>query len=66
MAGNGTGEPCHKTTFATSFCQQGWRWNLDYVVDPHGNAEVLNYTAETNQYRREQHHHRQLHRAAAN
>jgi len=52
VAGNNTGEPCNKTTFATSFCAaEGWRWNLDYVVDPHGNSEVLRYTAETNQYR---------------
>ena len=29
---------------------QGWRWNLDYVVDVHGNAEALYYHAETNHY----------------
>ncbi len=51
VAGNGTNEPCNKTTFATSFCTQGWRWNLDYVLDPNQNSEVLYYAAETNQYR---------------
>ncbi|HEX9537618.1 MAG TPA: hypothetical protein VGA04_05515 [Streptosporangiaceae bacterium] len=25
-------------TFAASSCLQGWRWNLDNVVDLHGNA----------------------------
>jgi RHS repeat-associated protein len=50
VAGNNTGEPCNKTTFATSFCTQGWRWNLDYVVDPNQNSEVFYYTAEANQY----------------
>jgi RHS repeat-associated protein len=50
VAGNGTGEPCHQSTFAASFCLQGWRWNLDYVVDPNQNSEVLYYAAETNQY----------------
>jgi RHS repeat-associated protein len=48
--GNDSGEPCHASTFASSSCVQAWRWNLDYVVDPHGNAEALYYTAETNKY----------------
>ncbi|MFL6161508.1 MAG: RHS repeat-associated core domain-containing protein [Jatrophihabitantaceae bacterium] len=51
VAGNATGEPCHNTTFASSFCLQGWRWNLDYVLDPNQNSEVLYYASETNQYR---------------
>jgi RHS repeat-associated protein len=51
VAGNATGEPCHNTTFAGSFCSQGWRWNLDYVLDPNQNSQVLYYAAETNQYR---------------
>ncbi len=29
-----------------------YRWNLDYVVDPHGNATVYSYTPETNYYAR--------------
>ncbi|MBT1585226.1 RHS repeat domain-containing protein [Curtobacterium flaccumfaciens] len=48
--GNDAGEPCHASTFAASSCMQGWRWNLDYVVDVHGNAEALYYDAETNSY----------------
>jgi RHS repeat-associated protein len=49
--GNDTGDPCHDAAFADSHCQQGWRWNLDYVVDVHGNARAYYYAAETNQYR---------------
>ena len=41
--GNDAGEPCHAATFADSWCQQAWRWNLDYVVDPHGNAIAYYY-----------------------
>ena len=41
-------DPCNSTTW----CQMGWRWNLDYVVDPHGNLQVYDYTAETNYYNR--------------
>lgn len=48
--GNDPGEPCHAASFAASSCTQGWRWNLDYVVDPHGNADASYYTAETNLY----------------
>ena len=50
MYGNDPGEPCNAGTFAASSCMQAWRWNLDYVVDVHGNAEALYYTAETNKY----------------
>ncbi|MEU7244916.1 polymorphic toxin-type HINT domain-containing protein [Streptomyces sparsogenes] len=50
--GNGSGEPCHGATFADSWCQQAWRWNLDYVVDPHGNALAYYYDKETNSYGR--------------
>ncbi|MEU8352366.1 sugar-binding protein, partial [Streptomyces sp. NPDC048845] len=50
--GNDSGEPCHKTDFASSWCQQAWRWNLDYVVDPHGNAMAYHYVKETNSYGR--------------
>ncbi|MET7534650.1 RHS repeat domain-containing protein [Streptomyces goshikiensis] len=41
--GNHTGEQGHGADFASSSEQQGWRWNLDYVVDPHGNAMALYY-----------------------
>lgn len=50
--GNNTGEKCNGTTFATSWCQQAWRWNVDYVVDPHGNAMSYHYAKESNSYGR--------------
>ncbi|GAA3867446.1 RHS repeat-associated core domain-containing protein [Streptomyces lacrimifluminis] len=50
--GNNTAEPCHASTFAASWCEQGWRWNLDYVVDPHGNAIAYYYDKELNSYGR--------------
>lgn len=50
--GNHAGEPCHRSTFAGSDCVQAWRWNLDYVVDVHGNTMSLWYGKETNQYAR--------------
>ena len=51
VAGNDAGEPCHGASFASSFCpDMAWRWNLDYVLDPHGNSEAYYYTPETNQY----------------
>ncbi|MFI0480925.1 RHS repeat-associated core domain-containing protein [Actinomadura sp. 9N215] len=45
-------EPCHKDTFAESWCQQAWRWNLDMVVDPNDNAAIYLYEKETNHYGR--------------
>lgn len=48
--GNDSGEPCNAGSFAASSCNQAWRWNLDYVVDVHGNAEAFYYHAETNNY----------------
>lgn len=56
--GNDANEPCHKSgtdaadTFDKSWCQQAWRWNLDYVVDPHGNTMTYWYSPETNYYGR--------------
>ncbi|MFF3565725.1 polymorphic toxin-type HINT domain-containing protein [Streptomyces sp. NPDC002574] len=50
--GDDTGDPCHASTFAASWCQQAWRWNLDYVLDPHGNDITYWYTQETNSYGR--------------
>jgi len=37
-------------TTATPFHVQAWRWNLDYVVDVHGNSEAFYYTTESNKY----------------
>ncbi len=51
--GDDAGEPCHASTFADSWCQQGWRWNLDYAVDSHGNAMAYYYNTETNTYGRD-------------
>ncbi|MFH8290515.1 polymorphic toxin-type HINT domain-containing protein [Streptomyces sp. NPDC018059] len=48
--GDDSGEPCYAATFADAHCKQAWRWNLDYVVDPHGNAMSYYYGKETNYY----------------
>ncbi|NGO87070.1 sugar-binding protein [Streptomyces sp. 196(2019)] len=50
--GNNTGEPCKKATFAESWCQQTWRWNLDAVVAPRGNMMAYYYGKEANSYGR--------------
>ncbi|MEU9131064.1 RHS repeat-associated core domain-containing protein [Kitasatospora sp. NPDC048540] len=50
--GNNAGEPCNGADFASSWCQQGWRFNLDLVVDAHGNDITYWYTPETNNYGR--------------
>ncbi|WP_377273554.1 polymorphic toxin-type HINT domain-containing protein [Peterkaempfera sp. SMS 1(5)a] len=51
--GNNSGEPCNASTYAASWCQQGWRWNLDYAVDTHGNAIAYYYTKESGYYGRD-------------
>ncbi|GLI02451.1 RHS repeat-associated core domain-containing protein [Phytohabitans aurantiacus] len=48
--GDDAGEPCYSATFADASCRQAWRWNLDYVTDPHGNAMAYFYGRETNHY----------------
>ncbi|GAB3239312.1 RHS repeat-associated core domain-containing protein [Glycomyces halotolerans] len=50
--GDDTGEPCYDSTFAEAHCDQAWRWNLDYVVDPTGAAMAYYYTEEINHYAR--------------
>ncbi|MFI1886661.1 polymorphic toxin-type HINT domain-containing protein [Streptomyces jumonjinensis] len=50
--GDDTGDECKGSSFADSWCQQAWRWNLDYAVDPHGNAMAYYYTKEANHYGR--------------
>lgn len=50
--GNHAGEPCRKDAFADSWCQQAWRWNLDYVVTPHGDAMAYYWGKEQNHYGR--------------
>jgi RHS repeat-associated protein len=44
---NHAGEPCYRPGgFAGSRCSQAWRWNLDYVVDPHQNSMSYWYGKE--------------------
>ncbi|PBC71062.1 RHS repeat-associated protein [Streptomyces sp. TLI_235] len=50
--GNQPGEPCYNASFANSWCQQAWRWQLDYVVDPRGDAMAYYWNQETNNYDR--------------
>ncbi|MEV8638405.1 RHS repeat-associated core domain-containing protein [Streptosporangium sp. NPDC051023] len=50
--GNHPAEPCHAAAYADSSCVQPWRWQLDYVVDPHGNAMAYYYDRQTNSYAR--------------
>ncbi|MEU3277785.1 RHS repeat-associated core domain-containing protein [Streptomyces antibioticus] len=50
--GNQAGEPCYNASFANGWCQQAWRWQLDYVVDPHGNAMSYYWKTESNNYGR--------------
>ncbi|MFC9688334.1 RHS repeat-associated core domain-containing protein [Kribbella sp. NPDC056951] len=50
VSGDASGGQCYNKPFASSFCQQAWRWNLDYVVDRHGNAMTLWYQKENNYY----------------
>ncbi|MFI8187341.1 polymorphic toxin-type HINT domain-containing protein [Streptomyces sp. NPDC085946] len=48
--GDDSGEPCYNATFASAHCAQAWRWNLDHVIDRHGNAMSFFYGKETNHY----------------
>jgi RHS repeat-associated protein len=47
------GQPCFNATFSLSWCQQAYRWNLDYVVDTHSDAVSYFYNTETNVYARD-------------
>jgi RHS repeat-associated protein len=51
--GNHPGEPCHASTFAAGWCQQAWRWQLDYVIDPHDNTMAYYYRTENGAYGRD-------------
>ena len=48
-----SGQPCYNATWANSWCQQAYRWNLDYVVDTHADAVSYFYNTETNYYARD-------------
>ncbi|MFI6581258.1 RHS repeat-associated core domain-containing protein [Embleya sp. NPDC050493] len=51
--GNDSGEPCNKASgFDASWCQQAWRWNLDYVIDARGGMVTYTYNEEKNNYTR--------------
>ncbi|WP_051837657.1 RHS repeat protein [Streptomyces sp. NRRL F-2580] len=50
--GNQSGEPCYNASFASAWCQQAWRWQLDYVVAPGGSAMAYYWKTETNNYGR--------------
>ncbi|MGW8363767.1 RHS repeat domain-containing protein [Streptomyces wedmorensis] len=50
--GNHAGEPCYNAAFKDAWCQQAWRWNLDLVVDPHGDAMTYYWGEEANYYGR--------------
>lgn len=52
IMGNHSGEPCFSSAGVTSsWCRIAYRWNLDYVVDPHGNAMSYHYNREENAQR---------------
>ncbi|MCM1946614.1 polymorphic toxin-type HINT domain-containing protein [Streptomyces sp. G2] len=48
--GNNSGEPCYNATFTSAWCQQAWRWNLDYVKDRQGNVMSYYYGKDVNHY----------------
>ncbi|MER5640663.1 polymorphic toxin-type HINT domain-containing protein [Kitasatospora sp. NPDC002227] len=48
-----SGDDCYNSgTGNGSWCQEGWRWNLDYVVDPHQNLVTYSYQQDLNYYSR--------------
>ena len=48
----GAGEPCYNATASASWCQQAYRWNVDYVKDTNNNVTSYFYTKEYNYYSR--------------
>ncbi|MEV1286102.1 polymorphic toxin-type HINT domain-containing protein [Micromonospora sp. NPDC049679] len=50
--GDDANEPCKKATFVDSYCDQAWRWSLDYAKDRYGNVTSYFYDRETNYYAR--------------
>ncbi|MFD8756718.1 polymorphic toxin-type HINT domain-containing protein [Kitasatospora sp. NPDC059577] len=48
-----SGDPCYNPgSGKNSWCQMAWRWQLDYVIDPHGNLTTYKYATEGNKYNR--------------
>ena len=50
--GNNFGEPCYNPSFTAAWCQQAYRWQLDYVRDTHGDVMAYFYDRESNHYAR--------------
>jgi RHS repeat-associated protein len=48
--GDDAGEPRCGGTAQTDYCNQGYRWMLDRVIDPNENASAYYYTREQNRY----------------
>ena len=48
----GAGAPCWTGSYATSHCEQAWRWNLDYIQDKDGNSTTYFWEEEGNFYGR--------------
>ncbi|GJF29224.1 hypothetical protein KNE206_19240 [Kitasatospora sp. NE20-6] len=48
-----SGDDCYDSAKGkASWCQEGWRWNLDYVVDTHQNLVTYSYQQDLNHYGR--------------
>ncbi|MGO1056095.1 RHS repeat domain-containing protein [Crossiella sp. CA198] len=51
VVGDDAGEPCHRPNdYPGSACEQGYRWNLDKVVNRNGDVMLYNYGTESNHY----------------
>lgn len=50
--GTGSGTSCNDPTGTVDpqTCKQAWRWNLDFVIDPHGNVTRFTYAREEDFY----------------
>ncbi|WP_212841783.1 polymorphic toxin-type HINT domain-containing protein [Catellatospora sp. IY07-71] len=49
--GNHPADPCYSSSgYTSSDCLQAYRWNLDYVVDTHGNTMSLWWGKDANEY----------------
>ncbi|GIG56098.1 type IV secretion protein Rhs [Longispora fulva] len=50
--GTGSGTTCHDPTGSVPAqdCRRAWRWNLDFVIDPHGNLTRYDYSREEDFY----------------
>ncbi|MFC4045166.1 polymorphic toxin-type HINT domain-containing protein [Dactylosporangium siamense] len=48
--GDDAGDDCYQGALAASWCNLGYRWHLDYVVDPRGNSMTYFYSKYTGAY----------------